>query len=347
MTGFAHRAGIPISGVFERSFPCRNLKKAQGVAMRQPEPITLVTFERWPEPWMEELRAAAPGSTIARPKSRDAVDWASLIGLNGGINKNILAKAPKLRWFHSPAAGVEGYLFPEMVASPVILTNSKGVYSIFIAELAMGHLLAHTTQVHANTVRDDRLTWLRDTLRGFELYGATVVVIGLGNIGSEVADRCLAFKMRVIGVDPVRKAAAGIELVRPNRIDEVLPLADVVIITAPATTARKLFDRERLFGLKKGTYLINSSRGPVVDTDALVEALAAGHLAGAGLDVVDPEPLPKDHPLWTMPNVTITPHIGGMTDAVDRRRFTILRENLWRFVRGVPLLNVVNKTRGF
>jgi len=296
---------------------------------------------------MEELRAAAPGSTIFRPKSREGIDWASLDALNGGINKDILAKAARLRWFHSPAAGVEGYLFPEMVESPVVLTNSKGVYSIFIAELAMGHLLALTTQVHANTVRPDRLTWLRDTLRGFELYGATAVVIGLGNIGSEVADRAKAFRMRVIGVDPVRKAAAGVELVRPDRIDDVLPLADVIFITAPATTARKLFDRERLQSLKKGAYLINSSRGPVVDTDALVEALRSGHLGGAGLDVTDPEPLPADHPLWTLPNVTITPHIGGMTDAVDRRRFVILRENLWRFVRGVPLLNVVNKKRGF
>ncbi len=315
--------------------------------MHAPEPITMITFERWPEPWMEELRAAAPGSTIFRPQSREGIDWASLDALNGGINKDILAKATRLRWFHSQAAGVEGYLFPEMVESPVVLTNSKGVYSIFIAELAMGHLLALTTQVHANTVRPDRLTWLRDTLRGFELYGATAVVIGLGNIGSEVADRAKAFRMRVIGVDPVRKAAAGVELVRPDRIDDVLPLADVIFITAPATTARKLFDRERLQSLKKGAYLINSSRGPVVDTDALVEALRSGHLGGAGLDVTDPEPLPADHPLWTLPNVTITPHIGGMTDAVDRRRFVILRENLWRFVRGVPLLNVVNKKRGF
>ncbi|HPC45320.1 MAG TPA: D-2-hydroxyacid dehydrogenase [Candidatus Latescibacteria bacterium] len=315
--------------------------------MHAPEPITMITFERWPEPWMEELRAAAPGSTIFRPQSREGIDWASLDALNGGINRDILGKAARLRWFHSPAAGVEGYLFPEMVESPVVLTNSKGVYSIFIAELAMGHLLALTTQVHANTVRPDRLTWLRDTLRGFELYGATAVVIGLGNIGSEVADRAKAFRMRVIGVDPVRKAAAGVELVRPDRIDDVLPLADVIFITAPATTARKLFDRERLQSLKKGAYLINSSRGPVVDTDALVEALRSGHLGGAGLDVTDPEPLPADHPLWTLPNVTITPHIGGMTDAVDRRRFVILRENLWRFVRGVPLLNVVNKKRGF
>ncbi|HPU84796.1 MAG TPA: D-2-hydroxyacid dehydrogenase [Candidatus Latescibacteria bacterium] len=315
--------------------------------MHAPEPITMITFERWPEPWMEELRAAAPGSTIFRPQSREGIDWASLDALNGGINRDILAKTTRLRWFHSPAAGVEGYLFPEMVESPVVLTNSKGVYSIFIAELAMGHLLALTTQVHANTVRPDRLTWLRDTLRGFELYGATAVVIGLGNIGSEVADRAKAFRMRVIGVDPVRKAAAGVELVRPDRIDDVLPLADVIFITAPATTARKLFDKERLQSLKKGAYLINSSRGPVVDTDALVEALRSGHLGGAGLDVTDPEPLPADHPLWTLPNVTITPHIGGMTDAVDRRRFVILRENLWRFVRGVPLLNVVNKKRGF
>ena len=151
----------------------------------------------------------------------------------------------------------------------------------------------------------------------------------------------------IIGVDPVRKAAAGVTLVRPDRIDEVLPRADVVFVTAPATTARKLFDRERLSRLKKGAFLINSSRGAIVDTDALVEALRTGHLAGAGLDSVDPEPLPPEHPLWDMPNVSNSPHIGGNTDALDRRRFLFVRENLFRFVRGVPLLNVVNKRRGF
>jgi len=315
--------------------------------MNQPRPTTFLSLRSWPGSWLEELREAAPGSTILQSRAPDDVLLERVEAVYGGVSRDRFAKMPNLRWLQTSSAGVEGALFPEMVESAVIVTNCRGVFSIFIAELAMAHLLALTSQVFAAAVRPDRRTWLYKPLHGFELYGSTAVIVGMGNIGSEVADRCRAFHMRVIGVDPVRKAAAGITLVRPERIDEVLPLADVVIITAPATTARKLFDRQRIFRLKRGAYLINSSRGSVVDTDALVEALKSGHLAGVGLDAVDPEPLPPDHPLWEMPNASITPHIGGNTDNVDRRRFLLVKENLWRFVRGLPLLNIVNKRRGF
>jgi len=315
--------------------------------MTDPRPVTFVSARNWPEEWLEELRQAAPGSRVIQSKGFEGAPLDEIEAVYGGVGRDLFPKMRKLRWIQTSSAGVEGALYPELIASPVVLTNCRGLFSIFIAELAMAHLLALTSQVFAAAVRPDRRTWLYKPLRAVELYGMTAVVVGLGNIGSEVADRCLGFRMRVIGVDPVRKAAAGVTLVRPERIDEVLPLAEVVFITAPATTARKLFDRARLFSLKKGAFLINSSRGPVVDTDALLEALRSGHLAGAGLDAVDPEPLPPDHPFWEMTNVSITPHIGGNTDTIDRRRMLFAKENLWRFVRGIPLLNVVNKQRGF
>jgi len=315
--------------------------------MSQPKPTFLVTFERWPDAWMDELRAVAPGSTIIQPRSREGIPWEEVVALNGNLNREILAKSPKLKWFHSPAAGVEGYLFPGMVASPVVLTNSRGVYGIFIAEIAMAHVLAHTTRLLANIYREDRRTWLRNSLRGFELYESTALIIGLGSIGSEIAKRARAFSMKLIALDPVVTHADGVEVHPPEEIDEVLPRADVLFISAPATTARGLLNRERIFRMKKGAYLVNVSRGPIVETNALVEALQCGHLAGAGLEVVEPEPLPPDHPLWSMTNVTITPHIGGMTDQVDRRRFECLKENLRRFVLDEPLLHIVDKKRGY
>lgn len=297
--------------------------------------------------WLDELREAAPGSAIIQTQAYEDVDLNAIDAVYGGVRKDLFVRLPNLKWVQTSSAGVEGVLYPEMVESPVVITNCRGLFSIFIAELAMAHLLALTSQLLAAAVRPDRKTWLYKPLRAVELYGMTAVVIGLGGIGSEVAARCNAFHMKVLAVDPVRKAAAGLTLVRPDRLDEVLPLAEVVFITAPATTARHLFDRDRLFRLRKGAFLINCSRGPIVDTEALLEALRVGHLAGAGLDAVDPEPLPPDHPFWEMTNVSITPHIGGNTDAIDRRRFLFVRENLWRYVRGLPLLNVVNKTRGF
>jgi phosphoglycerate dehydrogenase-like enzyme len=299
------------------------------------------------ETWGDELREVAPGSTILMGRLTDDQPLSEIEGLYGGVPKDMLDKLPKLRWIQAGSAGVEGLLYPEMVENDIVVTNCKGLFSIFIAELAVAHLLALTSQVLAAALRPDRKTWLYKPIRATELYGGTALIIGLGGIGSEIAERIQAFHMKIIAVDPIRKAAAGMTMVRPNRLDEVLPEADVVFITAPATTARKLFDRERLFHMKKGAFLINSSRGKVVDTEALTEALQTGHLAGAGVDALDPEPLPPDHPLWDMMNVSITPHIGGNTDALDRRRFLFLRENLWRFVRGVPLLNVVNKRRGF
>ena len=315
--------------------------------MHKPRPVVFYYGRESHEPWRDELREAAPGSTILLGPLNDDQPLDKIEAVYGGVRKEMLPKLPNLRWVQTTSAGVEGILYPEMVESDIVITNCKGIFSIFIAELAVAHLLALTSQVLAAALRPDRKTWLYKPLRATELYGGTALIVGMGGIGSEIAERIQAFHMKIIGIDMIRKAGAGITLLRPDRLDEVLPDADVVFVTAPATTARKLFDRDRLFRMKKGAYLINSSRGKVVDTDALTEALQCGHLAGAGLDALDPEPLPPEHPLWDMMNVSITPHIGGNTDALDRRRLLFLKENLWRYVRGVPLLNVVNKRRGF
>jgi len=174
-------------------------------------------------------------------------------------------------------------------------------------------------------------------------------VIGLGGIGAETARRGLAFGMRVLGVDPkVAQAPAEVELFRPDRLQEVLGRSDFVVIAAPHTPATyKLFDRRRIGQMKKSAYLINVGRGVVVDLADLTAALAAGEIAGAGLDVFETEPLPAGHPLWKMANVIITPHTAAASPRVPERHLQTLLENLRRFVAGEPLVNVVDKNQWF
>jgi len=176
------------------------------------------------------------------------------------------------------------------------------------------------------------------------------VVIGVGGIGSQIAQRAHAFGLTVIGVDPKDMPFNPYvsRMVYPDQLDTVLPQADVVFISAPLTPESEGMMGPRQFELlKTGAYFIVVSRGKLYDTGALVKALDSRRLAGAGLDVTNPEPLPKGHPLWRFENVIITPHIAGHSDNVEARRIALIKENIARFVNGQPLLNVVDKAKGY
>jgi D-2-hydroxyacid dehydrogenase (NADP+) len=182
-----------------------------------------------------------------------------------------------------------------------------------------------------------------------ELMGKTLLVIGLGGIGSEISRRAAAFGMRVLATDPkvLERPLYVEELHRPDRFHSLLPRADVVASAVPLTKASLRMIGAREFGLMKpGVILINVSRGKVVDTDALIAALDRKHVAAAGLDVTDPEPLPKGHPLWSR-NVIITPHTAGQSPGGERRRSELFRENLRRFASGEMLVNIVDKKAGY
>ena len=182
-----------------------------------------------------------------------------------------------------------------------------------------------------------------------ELMGKTLLVIGLGGIGSEIARRAHAFGMRVLATDPkvLERPLYVEELRRPDAFHALLPHADVVASAVPLTRQSRGMIASREFAMmKRGVILINVSRGKVVDTDALIAALDSGQVAAAGLDVTDPEPLPKGHPLWSR-NVIITPHSAGQSPGGERRRHEVFRENLRRFAAGEMLLNVVDKSVGY
>jgi len=232
----------------------------------------------------------------------------------------------------------------------VTLTNCKIVQGPNIADHAMAMLLALTRDMVSIIPNRTTEEWTRGRHRLVELPGKTAVVIGVGGIGSQIAVRAHGFGMNVIGVDPKDMPYSPYlgKLVPPDRLDDVLPQADVVFIAAPHTPQSDGMMGPRQFDLmKKGSYFIAVSRGRLYDTDALVRALDSKRIAGAGLDVTNPEPLPKGHPLWKFENVIISPHVAGGSDRVQERRTALFKENIRRFLAGEPLLNVVDKQKGY
>jgi phosphoglycerate dehydrogenase-like enzyme len=257
-----------------------------------------------------------------------------------------------LRWVQQPSAGVEHLLeIPELIERDIILTNMQRAYGPEIADQAIAYLLAFTRSL-AHFIRvQPQQEW---RARGpeivlDELLGKSLLVIGLGGIGSEIARRAAAFGMRVLATDPKvwERPPFVDELHKPDAFAALLPRADVVASAVPLTKAtRKMIAGKEFSMMKPGVILINVSRGGVVDTDALVAALDSKQVAAAGLEVTDPEPLPKGHPLWSR-NVIITPHSAGQSPGGERRRQQIFCENLRRFAAGEMLLNVVDKVAGY
>lgn len=296
---------------------------------------------------------------------REIVDADALFGY---LTPPLLQAARKLRWVQAPTASMEKFLYPELAASAVVVSNMRGIFSDVIADHVFGFVLCFAKNFHTYLRQQLEGRWRMLGREAAELPGyggpgevhpsdraaltladCTLGIVGLGGIGLEVARRGLAFGMHVLGVDPrAEQTPPGVQLFRPDRLDDVLRQSDFVVIAAPHTPETyKLFRRERLRQMKRSAYLINVGRGVIVDLADLTAALEAGEIAGAGLDVFEIEPLPPDHPLWRMPNVIITPHSAAASPRVPERHLETLLDNLRRFVAGQPLRNVVNKAQWF
>ncbi len=318
---------------------------AQATLLAQPKKV--VVLDRSPAE-VAELRAGVPGVrlvAVSRAQlAREIVDADAVLGT---VNASAFRSATRLKWIQITSAGVEGQLYPELRDSSVILTNAKIIQGPEIADHAMALLLGLTRSLY-QTIPARK--WTRGQHRPIELNGRTAVIVGVGGIGMQIAQRAHAFGMRVIGVDPRDLPYTYVisSMVTPERLDSVLPQADVVFVAAPLTPQTENMMGARQFDLMKpNSYFIVVSRGRLYDTDALVEALQSKRLAGAGLDVTHPEPLPAEHPLWKFENVLITPHLAGTSDRIREREMELLKENLRRFAAGEPLLNVVDKQRGY
>jgi phosphoglycerate dehydrogenase-like enzyme len=305
--------------------------------------------------WAARLAAALPGLSVvvAETEGEATRAIADADAAFGTIPDTLLARAQRLRWLQAPqAAPPAGYYTRDLIAHPVVVTNFREIYNDHISAHIMAFVLAFARGLHHYFPRQLQREWRRETLDTgvVPLSEATALIVGVGGIGAETARLCAAFGMHVMGVDPRRREAPPgvVKLDGPDALDSLLPLADFVILTVPHTPATAGFMHRARFRLMKRTaYFINIGRGMTTRLDDLVAALRAGEIAGAGLDVFEQEPLPADHPLWTMPGVLITPHTAGFGPHLDERRFGILVDNGRRFLAGEPLRNVVDKASWF
>lgn len=321
-----------------------------------PQPVTFLSSSM-DEAAVDALQRMHPNLTIliglseeeaiARADEIHGVDWRY-------CNSEFLAAAPNLRWVQAASAGVERYLrIPELRENDeIVFTNMQGVHGPTIADHVMAMLLHMTRDLGFYADPANRGTWNRAGSGSdrIALEDRTMFVVGLGGIGREVARRAKGFGMNVV-------ATRRSDTAPPPFVDEqgksadlhrFLKASDVVVLCVPLTEETEgMIGAEELEMMPQGSYIINIARGKVIDTDALVDALRSGHLAGAGLDVTDPEPLAAGHPLWSMSNVIITPHVAGRSELTGERRVMLLQENLKRFASGKPLLNVVDKDAGY
>ena len=305
--------------------------------------------------WAAHVAAAVPALHVVVAEDTDQTSRA--IGTAGAafgtISPALLRQAVRLRWLQAPqAAPPAGYYYPELIAHPVVVTNFREIYNDHIGAHIMAFVLAFARDLHRYLPRQLRREWRPAPLDTgvIHLSEATALIVGVGGIGAETARLAAAFGMRVIGVDARRREAPpGVaELHPPDALDSLLPRADFVILTVPHTPATEGFmNRVRFQQMKPSAFFINIGRGKTTRLDDLVAALRAGEIAGVGLDVFEEEPLPADHPLWTMEGVLITPHTAGFGPYLDARRFDILLDNCRRFVAGQPLRNVVDKSSWF
>jgi D-2-hydroxyacid dehydrogenase (NADP+) len=306
---------------------------------------------------LKELAVSAPNVRIVSSRGVDLAkeieDADAMVGVT--LTPQLFQHAKQLKWLHISSAGVESHggqtgLFPALVESNVVVTNAKNVYGPQIADHAFAFLLALTRKLNVSIPRQQLEEWPSGREGMFELNGKTAVIIGVGGIGSQIAQRAHGFGMKVIGVDIRDVPTSNIiqRVVPPDMLNSVLPEADVVFISVPHTAKSEGMMGARQFELmKQGSYFIAMSRGKIYDHSALVKALDSRRLAGVGLDVTDPEPLPKGHPLWKFPNVIITPHISGGSDNLEARLTYLVKENIRRFGAGMALMNVVDKRAGF
>ena len=320
---------------------------------------------------LEQVRAVSGALTVQNAETPEVAQTfiADADAFFGKITPALLNAAPHLQWIQAPTASLEHYIFPELVEHPCTLTNMRGLFSDVIADHVLGYVICFARNFHRYLRQQWECRWealggeaARSTFSSGpgtvsamdrahrHLPDCTVGVVGVGAIGSEVLRRATAFGMRVLGVDPHPRAVPGVdvEVWDLGRLPQLLNESDFVVVAAPHTP-----DTEQLFlaplfkQMRPSAIFINIGRGAIVNLADLTLALQTGTIAGAGLDVFECEPLPAEHPLWKLENVIITPHVAAASPRIAERHTAVLLENVGRFVRGEPLLNVVDKRRWF
>ncbi len=313
---------------------------------RPPRDVAVHVQKRWPEMRVVHL----PTYEHLADEIRDTD-----IFVGYSLRPHQFLAAKKLKWIHATAAGVNQLMFPELRNSDVIITNSRGIHAIPMAEHIVGMLVAMARRFPSAFRHQIQRHWAQqeiwdEPIRPRELHGQTLLFVGFGAIGREVARRVLPMGMRLWAV--TRSGHAPAELVEralpATQLNDVLPEADFVILAAPETPETiGMFSTPQFLAMKPTAFLINVARGTLVDEPALAEALQRRDIAGAAIDVTCQEPLPASSPLWGLENILITPHLSAVSEFLWDRQTQLLLENLNRWFAGRELLNLVDKQRGY
>jgi phosphoglycerate dehydrogenase-like enzyme len=317
-------------------------------------PIKLLVTHSITDAEANQIRSAGKNVELVKLRDQSALkdQIADAEAIFGPVDGDALAHAKKVKWIQHTAAGVE-VLPKQLMEHPCVLTNMQRVYAPVIAETAIGMLLGLTRGLVQDSFPNFRARkWgEKNSVPLIDLYHKTMGLVGLGGIGTEIARRAhYGFEMKILAVDPkpLPKPDFVAELREPGWLLEMVPQVDVLVSAAPHTKETvKMFNQSVFSRMRPSAYFVNVSRGGLVDQEALVRALTERKIAGAGLDVTTPEPLPAEHPLWDCPNLIITPHNSGQAPIRQVRLIALTAENVRRYSNGLPLLNVVDKTRGY
>ena len=311
-----------------------------------------------PNHQVERLHREFPAVRFVSPPSREAVpdvlERADVV-LGWAVRPENFARAGRLRWIHLTAAGVGAALFPALIESDVVMTNGRGLHSVAMAEHALGLMLSFARKLHLARDAQQGRHWIQRELLlepppFLVLEGGTLVLVGFGRVGTEIAKRARAFGLRVIVIrrHPASPADPADEQWPPARLHQALALADWLVLAAPLTDQTQgMIGRAELSSMKPSAVLLNLGRGALVDESALIDALERGALGGAGLDVTAEEPLGEESALWRLPNVILTPHVSGLGPGLWERAVDQFAGNLHAFLEGRPLENVVDKRAGY
>jgi phosphoglycerate dehydrogenase-like enzyme len=293
------------------------------------------------------IQAEESGDTAAK-KQVDAILAESEVLHGFPPPANLIARAPNLKWIQSPLTGIDHFLTPDIVASPVLLSNSRGIHGSQVSELAIMLMLMLSKRAAACIVSQKENKWQPFTPD--ILYHKTVGILGLGVIGTELAKLLRAFHMNVLVMESrkVKKPGFVDEIMPPSQLNLILEKSDFVVVTLPLIPeTEKIINESALHSMKPTAFLINVARGGIIDEKALIRALQEKWIAGAGLDVFEIEPLPASSELWRLPNVIITPHCAGRRPDYDKLATDLFCKNLRNYLSGKDLLNLIDKRKGF
>lgn len=301
------------------------------------------------EAYRNALATAFPGLSVqaatTQEEMRPHMDRVEILVTIFRVEDDLLKQAAKLKWIQVTTSGVNYLLGRPSLGKDVIVTSARGIHGPQVSEMAFLLMLALNRNFPENVRNQDRHVWKR--WPGRLLHGKTIAILGIGVIGEEIARKSKAFGMTVYGLDIVKRDAGCVDqFLGPEELHRIAPEVDYLVLVAPSTPdTQKLVNADLLSRMKPTAFVINVARGELVDDDALIDALKSGRIAGAALDALSMEPLPKEHPLWAMDRVIITPHIAGDSDTYREQVLPIIEENLRRFLRGErrDLINYVGR----